>query len=132
MAEPLVRVEGGKLLRATMRKAGLDMAQMPAANAKVAKVAEGAIRAAAPRVSGAMAGTIRSSGTMTAAIVRAGYKRLPYAGADNWGWPESPGGIKGSYGGAFWMQQGAKSSESAWLAVYHKEVENILSQIKGA
>lgn len=132
MAEPLVRVEGGRLLRATMRKAGLDMEQMKPAHAKVAKVAEGGIRAAAPKTSGTMASTIRSSGTLSAAVVRAGFKRVPYAGADNWGWPEAAGGIKGSFGGNFWMQQGAKATESAWLNVYYQEVENILGQIKGA
>ena len=132
MASPLVSVEGARLLRSTMRKAGLDMSQMKAAHAKVAKVAEGSVRAAAPRNSGQLASTIRSSGTTTAAIVRAGFKRTPYPGANNWGWPEGAGGIKGSFGGNFWMQQGAKSSESAWLAVYYTEVEKILGQIKGA
>lgn len=132
MATPLVSVEGARLLRSTMRKAGLDMSQMKAAHAKVAKVAEGSISAAAPRNSGQLASTIRSSGTNAAAIVRAGFKRTPYPGANNWGWPEGAGGIKGSFGGNFWMQQGAKSSESAWLTVYYTEVEKILGQIKGA
>lgn len=132
MAEPLVRVEGARLLRATMRKAGVDMSQMPRAHLKVAKVAEGGIRAAAPKASGQLASTIRSSGTLTAAYVRAGYKKTPYPGANNWGWPEAAGGIKGSFGGNFWMQQGAKATEGAWLQVYYSEVENILGQIKGA
>lgn len=120
------------MLRATLRKAGVDMQNMKSAHGKVARVAEAGIFAAAPRSSGELAGTIRSSGTMTAAIVRAGYKRTPYPGANNWGWPENAAGIKGSYGGAFWMQQGAKATESAWLSVYYSEVNKLIGQVKGA
>lgn len=131
MAEPLVTVEGAARLRATMRQAGISMERMKSAHSAVAKVAENAIAGRAPRVSGKLASTIRSSGTTRAAVVRAGFKATPYPGANNWGWPESAGGIKGSYGGAFWMQAGAKASESAWLNVYYQEVEKILGQIKG-
>lgn len=132
MAEPLVRVEGARQLRSTMRKAGVDMQRMKSAHGKVAKVAEGGVLAQAPRNTGQLASTIRSSGTTTAAIVRAGYKRTPYPGANNWGWPQSAGGIKGSFDGNFWMNQGARNTESAWLQVYYAEIEKILETIKGA
>lgn len=129
---PVVKVEGAKRLRSTMRKAGIEMSTMRSGHSKVAKVAEGGIRAAAPKVSGQLASTIRSSGTISAAVVRAGYKRTPYPGANNWGWPDKQGGIKGSFGGNFWMQQGALNTQNAWLQVYYSEVEDILDQIKGA
>lgn len=132
MAEPLVRVEGARQLRSTMRKAGVDMQRMKSAHGKVAKVAEGGVLAQAPRNTGQLASTIRSSGTTTAAIVRAGYKRTPYPGANNWGWPQGAGGIKGSFDGNFWMNQGARNTESAWLQVYYTEIEKILGTIKGA
>lgn len=131
MAEPLVTVEGAAQLRLTMRRAGIDMQRMKDAHSAVAKVAENAIAGRAPRNTGKLASTIRSSGTTRAAVVRAGFKATPYPGANNWGWPLGANGIKGSYGGAFWMQEGAKASESAWLAVYYQEVEKILETIKG-
>lgn len=131
MAEPLVTVEGAARLRATMRQAGISMERMKSAHSAVAKIAENAIAGRAPRNSGKLASTVRSSGTTRAAVVRAGFKATPYPGANNWGWPDSAAGIKGSYGGAFWMQAGARASESAWLQVYYQEVEKILGQIKG-
>lgn len=129
MAEPLIKIYGGRELRARMLAAGLKMQNLKEAHARVAKVAEGGIRAAAPKNSGRLASTIRSSGTTRAAIVRAGYKRTPYAGANNWGWPEGAAGIKGSFGGDFWAQQGARKTESAWLAVYSAEIQKISDQV---
>lgn len=131
MANDLIKLEGARQLRATLRAAGVDMQQVKGAHAKVARIAEAGVRAAAPRKSGTLASTVRSSGTMSAAIVRAGYARTPYPGPNNWGWPDSAGGIKGDYGGSFFMQQGAKATEGAWLAVYYKEFENLLDQVRG-
>ena len=132
MLKPLVRVEGARQLRSTMRKAGVDMQRMKSAHGKVAKVAEGGVLAQAPRNTGQLASTIRSSGTTTAAIVRAGYKRTPYAGPNNWGWRQGAVGLRGSFEGNFWMNKGAKNTESAWLQVYYTEIEKILGTIKGA
>lgn len=129
MAEPLIKIYGGRELRARMLAAGLKMQNLKEAHARVAKVAEGGIRAAAPKKSGRLASTIRSSGTTRAAIVRAGYKRTPYAGPNNWGWPEGAAGIKGSFGGDFWAQQGARQTESAWVAVYSAEIQKIADQV---
>ncbi len=129
MAEPLIKVYGGPELRARMRKAGVEMQNLRDANARVAKVAEGGIRAAAPKKSGRLAGTIRSSGTLRAAIVRAGYKATPYAGPNNWGWPDGAAGIRGSFGGDFWAQAGARATESAWVAVYYSEIQKIADQV---
>lgn len=131
MAQPLVTVDGAARLRSTMRKAGVDMQRMKDAHAAVAKVAENAIAGRAPRNTGKLASTVRSSGTTRAAVVRAGYKSTPYPGPNNWGWPQGAAGIKGQYGGGFWMQAGAKASENVWLNVYYTEVEKILGTIKG-
>lgn len=132
MAAPvLVRVDGARELRASLRRAGVDLAEMKAAHAVVAKIAENSIRAAAPASTGRMKGTIRSSGTQRAAIVRAGRASVPYAGPNNWGWPQSSGGIRGDYAGGHWMQRGARASESTWLAAYENEVQKIASRVRG-
>lgn len=131
MAKPLIDVQGARELRASMRRAGADMQQMKDAHAAVARVAEGGIRAAAPKASGKLAGTVRSSGTLSAAIVRAGRKSTPYPGANNWGWPQAQGGIRGSFGGNFWMQQGARATQTAWVNIYSSEVQKIADSIKG-
>lgn len=128
---PLIEIEGGRELRSSMRRAGIDMQNMRDAHAVVARVAEGGIRAKAPKVTGGMASTIRSSGTVTNAVVRAGFKSRPYAGPNNWGWPAAAGGIRGSFGGEHWMYAGARATENQWVAVYADEVQKISNQIKG-
>ena len=120
------------MLRATLRQAGDDLEQLKAIHSRVASVVEARARALAPKVTGTLASTIRSSGTKTAAIVRAGYKRTPYPGPNNWGWPESAGGIKGSFAGEHWITKAAKDTEPEWLAMYLADVNKALSKIKGA
>lgn len=129
--DPLITVEGGRQLRATMRRAGMDMQRMKDAHAATARVAQQGITAKAPKKTGAMASTIRSSGTMSYAVVRAGFKSRPYAGPNNWGWPANAGGIRGSFGGEHWMYAGARATESAWVAVYAAEVQKIANTIRG-
>lgn len=41
----------------------------------------------APKLSGALAGSIKASNTKNKSIVRAGSARVPYAGVQEWGWP---------------------------------------------
>lgn len=116
-------------MRANLRRAGKDLTELKSAHSKVANIAAGGVRAAAPRVTGGMASTIRSSGTTRSAIVRAGSASRPYAGPNNWGWPAEQGGIAGTFGGNFWLNQGAKATENAWLAVYTGEVQKIANNI---
>lgn len=128
---PLITIEGGRELRASMKRAGVDMQRMKDAHAVVARVAQRGITAKAPKVTGGMASTIRSSGTTTNAVVRAGFKSRPYAGPNNWGWPAAAGGIRGAYGGDHWMYAGARATEPKWVAVYADEVQKISNTIKG-
>ena len=128
---PLITIEGGRELRASMKRAGVDMQRMKDAHAVVARVAQRGINAKAPKVTGGMASTIRSSGTTTNAVVRAGFKSRPYAGPNNWGWPAAAGGLRGSFGGEHWMYAGARATEPKWVAVYADEVQKISNTIKG-
>ena len=52
-----------------------------------------------PHRSGKLKDTIRASGTKTAGRVRAGFKRVPYAGPVHFGWATRPDFNKGWQGG---------------------------------
>lgn len=126
MANDLIKVEGAKQLRASLKKAGHDLTQMKQAHAAAAEIAAAAARSRAPMgPTGRLVRSIRSSGTNTAGIVRSGYKSVPYAGPIHWGWPGH--NIQGN---AF-MSDGATSSESRWLPVYEAAVENAIQQVRG-
>lgn len=131
MARSQVELIGGARVRRTLRAAGDDLENLKAIHARVGKIVETKARANAPRQTGALASTVRSSGTKTAAIVRAGYARTPYAGPNNWGWPASAAGIKGGYAGTHFVNDAAKQTEPVWLALYISEVNKALDQVKG-
>lgn len=128
--KPLIEVKGARRLRSTMRQAGIDMAQMKGAHAAAARIAAAGAKSRAPYETGKLASTVRSSGTTTSGVVRAGFKRTPYAGPIEWGWPAGSG-PKGTFGGESFISAGARETESAWVQVYQNEVTKILGTIKG-
>ncbi|WP_280383364.1 hypothetical protein [Nocardia wallacei] len=123
MAEQ-VRVIGGRRLRATMRRAGVDMQELNRAHAAAARIVADAARA--PVASGRLQSTIRPGATRTQAIVRAGYASVPYAGVIHWGWPRR--NIRAQP----FLSDAATSTESTWIKSYEDEIERIISQIEGA
>lgn len=125
MPRPLVEVEGARKLRATLAKAGRDLGDLKAAHADAGRIAETGARGRVPRLTGTLAGTIRSSGTKTAAIIRAGRSAVPYAGPIHWGWPghnilANP-----------FLTDGAQDTEHQWVDVYERAIDEALDQIKG-
>lgn len=122
---PVVRVEGGRELRRTLRQAGDDLQGLKDAHAEAARIAATASADLAPRRTGRLAATIRSSGTKTAGIVRAGRAAVPYAGAIHWGWP-----ARNITANPF-ISQGARDSEGRWIRVYEDAVATALQKVKG-
>lgn len=120
-----VRVEGAARLRRTLRKAGHDLAQLKAAHKEAATIAADKARQDAPRQSGDLAGTIRAAGTNTAAIVRAGFKAIPYGPVIHWGWPGH------NITANPFLTEAAQETEPQWFAVYDQALDQALSQVKG-
>jgi hypothetical protein len=126
MARALVRVEGGRQLRATMKAAGDDLADLKAVNAAAAATVAAVARPRAPVRSGRLASTVRPSGTKTAAIVRAGRAAVPYAGVIEFGWPGH------NIEAQPFIVSAAQDTEPEWTAAYTAAVDRILSRIRGA
>lgn len=121
-----VRVVGLPRLRKTMRQAGVDMADMKAANAKAAATIAAASRARAPSRTGRLAGSVRGNKAVGRAVVMAGGARLPYGGPIHWGWPAR--GI----GAQPFISDAARATEPSWLPAYLDDLNQILGQVKGA
>lgn len=119
------RVAGGRELRRTLRKAGLDMKQLTAVNRRAAETVVRAALPATPRRSGALAQSVRAGATQRAGIVRAGRKAMPYAGPIHWGWPAR--GIEPQP----WLQNAAQATEPVWFQQYENEIKNLLRSVKG-
>jgi hypothetical protein len=122
---PLVQVDGARELRRTLKAAGDDLEDLKAANLQAAQIAAEAARARAPRVTGQLAGDIRASGTKPAGTIRAGRKKIPYAGPIHWGWPAR--GIEARP----YITEGAQATESIWVPLYQELMDEALAKVKG-
>lgn len=119
-------LKGAARLRRTLRQAGDDLEDMKDANTRAAKIVEEGAIGLVPVLTGDLARSIRSSGTKTAGVVRAGSKALPYAGVIHWGWPAH--GITANPFAA----DAAKLTEPTWGRIYEEAVDKALARIKGA
>jgi hypothetical protein len=123
---PVVRVEGGRKLRGALKAAeGALLDDLQALHARIGSTVTPVAAANAPRRSGALAGTIRSSGTKAGAVIRAGYAAVPYAGPIHWGWP------KRHIEPQPFLSEAAQATEPQWLADYLSEVQGILDDAAG-
>lgn len=121
-----VRVEGGRQLRAGLAAVEGGLSDLKDTHKEVAQIAANASADLAPAVSGKLKRTIRAAGTKTAGVIRAGTKRVPYAGPIHWGWGRRH--IRGS----FFLSDGAKSTEGRWVRAYQDKVDELINQIEGA
>lgn len=122
----VVQVEGARQLRKTLKEAGDDLDDLKAAHARAAEIAAEASASLAPSRSGRLRASIRSSGTKTAGIIRAGRKSVPYANPIHWGW------FKRNIRPNPFLSYGAQDSEGRWLPVYEAAVETALQKVEGA
>jgi IS5 family transposase len=126
MAQPIVRVEGARELRATLKRAGAEMKDFTAAHREVSVIVAGAGATRAPRQTGRLASSIRPGGTKTQAIARGGGARVPYANPIHWGWPRR--NIRPS----LFLTTAAKDTEEQWVEVYHGRLLQIIQKVHGA
>lgn len=125
-----LKIEGGRNLRRTLRQAGSDLQELKDANARAAGIVSGKAQGWAPARTGRLKSSVRSSGTKTAGIVRAGNNRksksgVPYAGPIHWGWRAR--GIKANP----FLSYSAQATEPTWVRLYENLVNKALDKIKG-
>ena len=130
MAYQGLKIEGGRQLRRTLREAGDDLTDLKDANAQAASIVSNRAKSWAPARTGRLQSSVRSSGTKTAGIVRAGNNRkskngVPYAAPIHWGWKSR--NIKANP----FLSYSAQATESTWIRLYEQLVNKTLSKVKG-
>lgn len=121
-----IQVEGARELRRTLNAAGHQLDDLTNAHKDAGEIVAYAGRGRAPRKTGRRAGTIRSSGTKTGAVVRAGTAALPGVPPDHWGWEArniSPNP---------WLAEALEDKTPQVIHLYEDAVERVLETIKGA
>jgi hypothetical protein len=118
-----VRVTGGRKLRRALNDAGIGITELKEAHRQAAAIVEAAAKSRAPVRSGALQRSLRSSGTNTAGIVRAGSGKVPYANPIHWGWPAR--NIRPNP----FVAEAAGQSEHRWLTVYMAALDAAIDKI---
>lgn len=126
MPQPAMRVEGARTLRATLKAAGIGVQDLKDAHKVVADQVLRDARPVAPRRTGRLAASMRSSGTQAAAIVRAGGARVPYANPIHWGWE------KRNIAPNRWLWETGQRTQHTWEGTYLAALEKIIDTIEGA
>lgn len=121
-----VSVAGARELRRSLKAAGVELDSLKAAHDEAARYVAARAEAAAPRRTGALASTMRGSGTKGRASVRAGYARIPYGPPIHWGWPAR------NIPANPWVLETAESTQAQWSAIYTRAVRALLDTIEGA
>lgn len=126
MTDTGVRVEGARELRASLRKAGADLADLKAVNASVASMVASAAMAAAPRRTGRLAASVRGNRAVSTARISAGTAGIPYAGAIHWGWPSR------NIEAQPFIADTAAALEDQWVKLYETGIADVINKIDGA
>jgi hypothetical protein len=125
-SSPVVTVDGLRTLRRTLKAAGVSLQDLKDAHAAVAQLVVTAAAPNAPHRTGALAASVRGSGTQAAAIVRAGRAAVPYAGPIHWGWPSRHITARP------WLYEAAVDSQEQWTGVYLSALQHIIDTVEGA
>lgn len=97
---PRVQIVGYKELRRSLRQLGDEAIDgLKEVNKQAADIVATAARPAVPVRTGALLGTLRTTGTARGGVIRMGRKAVPYAGPIHFGWPSRPNRAKGWRGG---------------------------------
>jgi len=120
---PMLEVRGARQLRDAMKEAGMSLDDLKPVHGRAAAVVAAAARSRAPVRSGRLAGSVRSSGTRRAGVVRAGRARIPYAGPIHWGWPRR------HIAANTFLTDAAAATEPVWVEMYVHDVEQLLDRV---
>jgi hypothetical protein len=121
-----VRVEGAAELKRTLLAAGLSLEDLKATNQRVVDRLLPLIVARTPvGKTHRLVGSVRGSGTKTAAITRAGGAKVPYARPIHWGWPAR------HIAPQRFAWDVLVNYRELWEAMYENECERVLDSVKG-
>jgi len=118
-----LKVQGSRKLSVALRKAGVAVQDMRDAHTKVGNIVVRASVPLTPVKSGRLAGSIRTSKEASAATVRAGGGRIPYAEVQHWGWP------KHNIRARLFLTNGMANSQTDWMETYFTELQKLMDQI---
>jgi HK97 gp10 family phage protein len=119
-----IKVEGAARLASTLRRAGLDMADLKESNNRAGQVVGDEGRARSPHRTGRLAGSIRSARQASGVVVRAGGSGIRYARFAEFGSSK----IRAHH----YLYGAADAKSEEVLEIYWDGVEKALAKVQGA
>lgn len=123
MPESALQIKGLSRFRATMKKAGADMADLKEANVSVGQTVATRAKSIGPQRTGRLVGSIVPAKTVARARVRSS---LIYAPVIHYGWPKRH--IKPQP----FVLEAAAETQSEWMAEYERSLQKISNTVQGA
>lgn len=118
-----LQLKGARELARGLKQAGADLKDLRQVNKQAAQLVVPEAKSLAPHKTGRLAASVRAGATQKAGVVRAGSKRIPYAGVINYGWPGH--NIKPTR----FATKAAKNTEPQWTQLYADAVQKIIDRI---
>lgn len=119
-----LQVEGGRALRAALKKAESDFKDLKAANKGAASIVAARARQTVPVKTGRLQRSIRAAGTKTSGMVRAGNNTTTkYANIIQWGW------FRQNILPTFFLSTAATETEPVWIQQYAQNMNKIIESI---
>ncbi|WP_189825323.1 hypothetical protein [Streptomyces finlayi] len=127
-----MRVEGMREVRRALRRAGGNelLDQLKGEHQQLAATVMRAAAQLAPRRTGRMSASMRSSGTRTMATVRAGRASIPYAGVVHWGTPPGRRRRPMNISPNPWIAIAAQRTEPQWAAHYEQALRQLMRRVE--
>jgi len=125
-----VRIDGIKDIRRSVNRLGKEIDKDAAKgalkdmNAEAAEIVKQKAATLIPVRTGRLAATLRASGTQKSARVRAGFKRVPYAGVVHFGWPRR------NISPQPFLYEALDSRRAEVLAVYDERLSKLIKEYR--
>lgn len=124
MTTARIEVKGLNKLTRALRKAGVEIGELKAANTRVGAIVVTAARPLTPHRTGALAGSIRPAERQSGVIIRAGGGRIRYARFVEYGTRKM--------GARSYLIKGAHNSQPRWLDQYAAELQKVMDRVAGS
>ena len=123
MSQNTVKVEGLRELRKALKTANIGYEDLKAAGLEAAVPVLKEAKVIVPVLSGALEQSLRAAGQASGAVVRAGFKSVPYAGVVHFGSPQR------NITPRPYLYDALDRRQSEVVAIYEKRINNISKSI---
>ena len=120
--ESVIRILGLTRFRTTLRKAGLDLADMKDANQEAARIVQRRATNTVPKRTERLMGSLKTPRVASKAVVRS---NLVYAPVIHWGWPKRH--IQPNH----FLTDASAQTRPEWMAAYERAMQRIANSILG-